>query len=215
MCVFVPVCSRRGPTLTACQVVFGGAHVIGGVWGGEPCYSKLPLERHLTSQALYLCITALFFFGADLRGRWRTDHARLATVLAAEARGPARAVAGVYPPRSALDLVLGLLAMAIFLVQATYKWRVGTMAFLLQPCHVATVVQGLLLLRAPSPAGGLTAVTILPWLIGFWGAIAIPETGDLANFLEVEVYWIQHSLVGCACVLHVAVGVGSGAFCFF
>eukprot|EP00743_Colponemidia_sp_Colp-15_P002419 GILK01002623.1.p1 GENE.GILK01002623.1~~GILK01002623.1.p1 ORF type:complete len:316 (+),score=13.72 GILK01002623.1:69-950(+) len=94
-----------------------------------------------------------------------------------------------------LDYLFFVMLAAVYGMQLRYKFTSGRMMFLLNPCHVITVVQMYLVLSNENHASRRVFKIMLYNLFCTWTAMIFPVTDSLDLFYEAEMYWIQHALI--------------------
>lgn len=75
-----------------------------------------------------------------------------------------------------------------------YKTNKQSLVFIVQPCHLYLLLQGIALL-SPHFLSCLISVFTLPFLSGAVLAIFFPDTSGLDQPFEEASYWIQHYLI--------------------
>lgn len=93
-------------------------------------------------------------------------------------------------------VLAGLLSLS-FLYTIFYKWMTKSLIFLLQPCHVITTVELLVLF---APHGSFIDMTIVFNLMLYWVwnpliAILQPDLRDYKHFRDLFNYFFQHALI--------------------
>jgi hypothetical protein len=73
-----------------------------------------------------------------------------------------------------------------------------TLLVLLQPCHLIVLIQAWALLKQPSRTINVALLMHLAWLPGCVAAVVVPDAGDGAIWLSIEMYYIEHAF--CACI---------------
>jgi len=83
----------------------------------------------------------------------------------------------------------------VFGVEIGYKLSSRQVIYLLNPCHIISILQ-LYLLASPTSTLSTTIFRLhLYWLVGPLLAVLFPVTNSLLLPQEVTVYWIQHTLI--------------------
>ena len=97
-----------------------------------------------------------------------------------------------YPNPSLLERLMGLVCFGCILIQIFTKVRTKTLIFLFNPCHLFTIVWGIILnmrVRKTSQILMLFAVSnISAPTIG----MVFAENDELQSNLEIISYWVQH-----------------------
>lgn len=96
--------------------------------------------------------------------------------------------------RSVVDVGFGLLLVAMLLAQVVFKTATETLLYLVQPCHLVCLACAVMLLR-PRPWMAPLTNALLPWMMGAWAAILMPDTEELKMPYEVEIFFLEHALV--------------------
>ena len=97
-------------------------------------------------------------------------------------------------PRSGGDIVLGLALVAMYVAQIYYKIVTHTCLFMLQPCHLLCLSSLIMCLFPRAWAAPLVNAQ-LPWMMGAWAAILMPDTDELKQPYEVKFFFLEHALV--------------------
>lgn len=91
--------------------------------------------------------------------------------------------------------VMMLLMTLIFGAQVTFKLATKQVIFLLNPCHVITALQIVLLMMPPSNLVTALFRIHIYFLNGAVLALLFPVTNTLLLPFEAELYWIQHAMM--------------------
>ena len=75
-----------------------------------------------------------------------------------------------------------------------YKTNVSCLIYLLQPCHLILLIEGIALF-SKGKLGVYITIFLLPCLTGTLLALFFPDTSSLDQYLEADMYWIQHYLL--------------------
>ncbi len=113
---------------------------------------------------------------------------------------------------SLLRLFLLVSLSFTFGIEVGYKFATKQLIFLLNPCHVTSLVQ-IYLLAMPSDYFGWhdgLYKTMLHFLHGPMAAILFPVTEALKLPFEKEIYWIQHVLIVLVPLYFILVNDGHG-----
>ena len=99
------------------------------------------------------------------------------------------------PARSFLDITLAVLHFSLYGTVIYYKWQISSLINLVQPCHVILFLEGMSLCSTNPIGAVLLPLFLLPALSGTLLAILFPDISGLDQFLEAELYWVQHYLI--------------------
>jgi len=110
-------------------------------------------------------------------------------------QSPTIAVTGCrMPGRTGRDVILTIMGL-VFGIEIGFKLASNQVIWLLNPCHVMTVIQ-LYLLATPTSAWTTYIFrTHIYFMNGALLALLFPVTNSLFFPLEVEIYWIQHGMI--------------------
>jgi len=92
-----------------------------------------------------------------------------------------------------LDLIIAGFLFTTLSFLVTYKHYHNSLAFLLQPCHVHSLLLAMLLLASPDTLAPHVIFNIM--LCNLWGsfiALIVPDFRDYSLLFEVEIFWIEH-----------------------
>eukprot|EP01035_Chromulina_nebulosa_P032006 gene32006-42706_t len=166
------------------QKLVYGALKNGGSWGGPECKAAISFSTHLIESAAWLFIwTSPFLFTTAI-----TSVSKLSTEIT-------EAATHNKPTRSTLDITLSLLHFSIYGAVIYYKWQISSLINLIQPCHVILLLEGISLCSTNTTGSVLLPLFLLPALSGTLLAILFPDMAGLDQFLEPELYWVQHYLI--------------------
>ncbi|XP_018787758.1 PREDICTED: transmembrane protein 164 [Bactrocera latifrons] len=98
-------------------------------------------------------------------------------------------------PHSAIRLTLMLLMTFIFGVEMGFKFANKNMIYVLNPCHIQTLVQIYLLAAKPSKTTIALFRIQMNNLNGPFLAFLFPEVECRTLYFEQATYWIQHALL--------------------
>lgn len=158
-------------------------------WGGDECYKAVPFATHITESLawIFLC----FLFKKVVNGdSWLQQ-------LKSNIKNSLKEYNQKNPkgnPYRSLEVFIGVIHLAMFIQLIYYKLNISALIYLLQPCHVILLLEGIALLN-DGVLGVLITLFILPALIGTLLAMIFPETTGLDQPYEVEAYWLQHYLI--------------------
>ena len=156
----------------------GGTLRVGGSWGGEECLAHVPLHVHRAEAAAW--VGGVLLLCALLRTR--KAHERLVQQISAE----------TFPP-SRFNTYLATLPLGLWLYVLQSKVQLHSLCNLLQPCHISLLLNAASLLTS-GPASTYLTIYSLPFTLGAWGALAIPDTSGLTE-LETLHFFLQHYLL--------------------
>lgn len=142
--------------------------------GGIECASYVPLDLHVLECVLWILFLLLLVY--------------LFKVL------PIMRKALTLPTKLtfvAFDYVLAALHLALFLQVVYYKIHLRSLCYLLQPCHLALLWQGAVLVW-PHPARLPLFAHAFVLLPGAALALVYPATEGLDFYLEAEAFFVQH-----------------------
>jgi len=146
--------------------------------GGPECVEFLTTKQRVVETVVWtLILSCLAVTG------WRNKHSP--TVEVNHARVPSRT------GRRVIITTMGL----IFGIEIGFKLASNQVIWLLNPCHVMTMIQ-LYLLAAPNSALSTSVFrTHIYFMNGALLAILFPVTNSFFFPLETEIYWIQHFMI--------------------
>ncbi|OMJ68051.1 hypothetical protein SteCoe_34608 [Stentor coeruleus] len=107
-------------------------------------------------------------------------------------------------PPSLFEKFLGLLQICVFLLQFLYKFLSHRLIFIISPCHITTLLQGIVLLSSSTNFKTKLFLASMVWSSGAFMALVFPSTGLIQWFGELELFWIQHYTTGLICPLILA-----------
>jgi len=112
-----------------------------------------------------------------------------------EQHGPASIPAA--PEGTVFMYILAAMLGFSFLNAIYYKWCTKSLVFLLQPCHVVTLVELLVLLWPRSLAFNMTELfnLMLYWIWNPLIAITQPDLRDYQRYWDIFIFFFQHALV--------------------
>lgn len=142
--------------------------------GGPQCIGFLPVTQRVVETLLHTSLSLILLYSA-------IKHLQPVTIK-------------IVPPslwRSALLASFSL----VFGVEVGFKLASNQVVWLLNPCHVLTMIQLLLLLLPVTPTTAALYRLQLYWLTGPLLALIFPVTDSLLFNGEVKIYWIQHLLL--------------------
>ena len=160
---------------TFLELVAGGTLRVGGSWGGAECRAFVPLQVRAPETTAWVLGILSMLYSLDLR-------ASLQNLLRRTSTGPYTA--------SGFDSLLALAPACMWLHVLYSKIRIHSLVNLLQPCHLSLVLHTLALTR-PGPWSTLISLYSLPFVVGAWGAILVPDVSGL-SLLETRLFFLQH-----------------------
>ena len=157
----------------------------GGSWGGQECRSYIEFQIHIYESTVWLIIWILPYFTTSFLLRIRNMIDKINSDLL---------VAKINPTTRKFELFLCIIHFGLYLTTAYYKWKISSLINLVQPCHLILFLEGIALF-SNSALGELITLFLLPVLSGTLLAIFFPDVSGLDQFLETELYWVQHCLI--------------------
>ena len=163
------------------EIIFSGGIKKGGSWGGPACSATLSSQLNLFESALWIIPTVIIYFVIDVPG--------LLADLSLKARQkPVSKRSGWQN----LDLVFGGIHSLMWLQVLYYKINLRSLVNLLQPCHLALLLQGVAAFQKDEY---FITLATLPWLTGAASALLNPATDGLDQPFEEISFFIQHYLL--------------------
>lgn len=167
----------EGSLLNVAEWAYAGVnHTLAGN-GGPECANFLSLQRRLIETTAVAILASCLVY-------WGYKNAQLPPLpkVVRQDRGGKRAL-----------LVLMCL---VFGMEIGFKFSTKTVIYILNPCHVITIMQ-IFLLAAPPTSSMLTALfrISIHCLNGPTLAILFPVLNTRLLAMERETYWVQHSLM--------------------
>lgn len=103
----------------------------------------------------------------------------------------------VFPPEkcSTMKKVLLVLLCLVFGAEVSYKMASRQVLYLLNPCHIITIIEIYLLASGPSRVTFATLRILVHYVYGALVAILFPDTLSRLFPGEVMMYWIQHATI--------------------
>jgi hypothetical protein len=151
-------------------------------WGGEKCKNYVPFEVHAfeaTFWCIFLMCSYTFFDITKIREEvcFKSELESKSLVKKAVFRN-----------------ILAIMHVIIIIHLFWCKWLSNTILYLLQPCHLILIFQGIALISEPVLSAEIALYTV-PAQVGALLALVFPDTSGLILPFETEAYWIQHVLI--------------------
>jgi hypothetical protein len=162
-----------------------GALKNGGSWGGPTCRSYVDMETHLKEDLAWLVYFATTYFTFGVAATFGKVKSQTQKAL----EGAKASIV-----ETCIDKTFACIHFIMYGMLINWKNTDHSMAFLLTPCHVILLLQGIAL-ASDGPLANYITLFILPSLIGTTLAIFFPDTSGLDKWLEAESYWVQHYLI--------------------
>ena len=99
-----------------------------------------------------------------------------------------------YIDPSIMERIMGIICFICFGIQIYTKTRTKTLIFLLNPCHVFTIVWGIVLNMKHSLKAELVFLFVMSNVCGPAIGMVFAENDELDSNLEIISYWVQHSI---------------------
>jgi hypothetical protein len=154
----------------------------GGSFGGAECAAYVDPNIRIAERIIWLivCISAFWFLSLGKRLAKLKDFVKQDLALTS-----------IHPIIRGVELFAGCLCVGIFLAIFLYKLNSNSLCFIFQPCHLIILSQGLALIR-DDEISVLSQLLVLPSLGGTVVALLFPETDDLIQPFEENMFWIEH-----------------------
>ncbi|KRY34876.1 Twinkle protein, mitochondrial [Trichinella spiralis] len=165
------------------DLIMGGVNFSDPSSGGDECFHYLTVYQRLVETALVLPVAIL-----QLCYIW--PKARSMEV-------PHAPNFRAYNNCKKLGSFLLFILILVFAVEVSYKVRTGSLIFLLNPCHVATMLEILLFCEnlLPPSVARLVFALAMYFLPGATLALLFPVVTSRKLPGEVCIYWIQHLII--------------------
>ena len=160
---------------TLLEWVAGGTLRVGGSWGGAECLAFVPMRVRAPETAVWVLGVLAALWALDMRQSVRS-------LLRGPSAGP--------PTARWIDRLLALAAASMWLYVLHSKIQIHSLVNLLQPCHLSLLLHSLALAQ-PGPWSTLISLYSLPFVVGAWGAILIPDVSGLTA-IETRLFFLQH-----------------------
>lgn len=158
---------------------------MGGSWGGPECRSRIDIQTHFIESFAWTLLSTFPYVFGDMTKQIYNLHQKIDSNI--KVRTPHLYV-------RAVDVTLAAIQFSLYGATIYYKWNISSLINLVQPCHVLLLLEGIALCLY-SATGVLISLFILPVLSGTLLAILCPDTSGLDQFLERELYWVQHYML--------------------
>ncbi|KRY86039.1 Transmembrane protein [Trichinella pseudospiralis] len=177
------------------DLIMGGVNFSDPSSGGEECFHYLTVYQRLLESALVLPVAIL-----QLCYIWPK-------VTSMEV--PDAPNFRAYNNCKKLGSFLLFILILVFAVEVSYKVRTGSLIFLLNPCHVATMLEILLFCEnlLPPNVARLVFALVMYFLPGATLALLFPVVTSRKLAGEVCIYWIQHLIIVLCPVYLLSLGV--------
>ena len=154
--------------------------------GGPDCRDHVSFQHRMweTGAALGLAFLAIL-----LSNRSSKQQAR------GERRGSSASRTQPPPPPSTSRRLLLVILTFTYGLEVGFKLATRQLIFLLNPCHVLTVINIYILSSGGGPMAQTLHLRTLHYLHGPILALLLPVTNTLFLPFEAETYWIQHILI--------------------
>uniref|UniRef100_A0A8C4QEL9 Transmembrane protein 164 n=1 Tax=Eptatretus burgeri TaxID=7764 RepID=A0A8C4QEL9_EPTBU len=167
------------------DLAYGGVdHTLPGN-GGAPCVAFLSLGQRAAESVLMVGVSLIEMWFA-----WKGLRGQLANLVPRTTSS----VAPVGEPKVVRTLLLCLLSLT-FGMEMGYKFSTRTLIYLLNPCHVVTVMQIVVLVLPQCRAALILFRLQLHMLNGALLALLFPILNTRLLPCETKVYYIQHVLL--------------------
>ncbi|OUC41308.1 hypothetical protein D917_03468 [Trichinella nativa] len=165
------------------DLIMGGVNFSDPSSGGDECFHYLTVYQRLVETVLVLPVAIL-----QLCYIW--PKARNMEV-------PHAPNFRAYNNCKKLGSFLLFILILVFAVEVSYKVRTGSLIFLLNPCHVATMLEILLFCEnlLPPSVARLVFALAMYFLPGATLALLFPVVTSRKLPGEVCIYWIQHLVI--------------------
>ena len=156
--------------------------------GGPDCYNSISIKQRVVETCVYT-VGILLLFGPPVYPffkKWRAQQPVSDKDDCAKSKG--------YQPSITQKFLLVILCV-VFGVEFGYKIATQRYIYLLNPCHVLTIVQIYLLSAEPSPVSASVFRVHIHLLFCGILAILFPVLNTRKLPGEIFIYWLQHILV--------------------
>ncbi len=165
------------------EVCVGGALRKG--WGGDACRLAVPMSTRTYECLGWMVVCFLVYRAFDFNRRLKTLRNSIENDLAQRP---------ITSRAHAVDKFLSAVCFGLFAWQFWFKYKTSALIWILQPCHMVLLLEGISLF-SEGYVGIMLSICILPCLTGTLLAMIMPDTGGLDMPYEMELYWIQHYLI--------------------
>lgn len=98
----------------------------------------------------------------------------------------------IKPHPNLLEKLMGITCFICYLIQIYLKINSQTLIFILNPCHVITLVWGIVLTCEYSKTTQILFLYGLSNIFNPWIGMVFAENDELESTLEIYSYWVQH-----------------------
>ncbi len=154
----------------------------GGTFGGQQCASYVPFEIRLCERIAWIGACVLAFYLFSLQNHLNTLQKCITLQLSQTSVSPFTRI---------IELMIGYSCAGIFLLLCFYKLNSNSLCYIFQPCHLIILSQGLALIR-DNENSVISQLLLIPTLAGTSLALFFPETEDLVQPFEEQLFWVEH-----------------------
>jgi hypothetical protein len=170
------------------EVFVSGAIVKG--WSGPECIAYVPVVTHAIEDTAWMVIAFVVYKRFKFRETWDTMRKSIdGDLMASSKKGE-----GSHPLGRAFEVVVAMIYFVLFAGIVYNKIMSNTLSYIVQPCHLVMVAQGVALLSKNS-WGVMLSMCMLPFLTGTLLAMLVPDTDGMDMPFEKEIYWLEHYLI--------------------
>lgn len=154
----------------------------GGTFGGDQCSSYVSPQIRLCERVAWIGVCFLTYYLFSLRQHFDELRKRINEQLAQTS---------VSTMSRIVELMVGYACVGMFVMLFLFKANSNSLCFIFQPCHVIILSQGLALIR-DDEYSVISQLLLIPALSGTVLALLFPETEDLVQPFEEELFWLEH-----------------------